>query len=186
MKKSQKKSGHNLVINTLSSIIFIILIVSIVNVGLSIFLEGPQYDDYCELRSTADITTQEQCEAIEGKWMSYYGSEKPIARPIGSDVTISEGYCDADYQCREEYEQAQKDYNQIRYYVFAILGLALFFMGAYSTIPILQYTGLASGAILLTEGIVTNFENKTMVFVSLIIILVIFGFLAFKKLLKKD
>ena len=55
----------------------------------------------------------------------------------------------------------------------------------FATMHTLQYTGFASGAILLFEGIVTNLENKILVFISLLLILLVFGFLVWKKIEKK-
>ena len=177
-KQAPKKSGHKIALSVISSIILIILIVSIVNVGLSIFFESPSYSDFCGTKDVgASIRTEAECGAAGGEWT-------PYEKVIDTEHAI-EGYCDTHAECRDDWEEAQKSFNQMRYYVFAIFGLILFFVGAYATMPTIQYTGLGSGAILLLEGIVTNLQNKVMVFVSLIVIFIIFGFLVFKKLEKK-
>tara|TARA_Y100000034_G_scaffold133867_1_gene200717 strand:- start:132 stop:284 length:153 start_codon:yes stop_codon:yes gene_type:complete len=49
----------------------------------------------------------------------------------------------------------------------------------------IQFTGLATGGVFVTQGIVMNFQNKTIVFISLIAILLIFGTLALKIIKKK-
>ena len=177
-----KKSGHKIALSVLSSIILTIIIVSLVNVGLSIFLESPDYSKYCVYKTQEIIETQTRCEEVGGQWNSE--GVTYIEKSPGASAPIT-GYCDRDFTCRKGYEEAQKSYNQIRYYIFAIFGLALLLAGIYSIIHTVQYTGLATGGILLLEGIVTNLENKMLVFVSLLLILAVFGFLVLKKIEKK-
>jgi hypothetical protein len=183
MKK--KKSGHKIALSVLSSIILTIIIVALVNVGLSIFLESPGYSNYCgEFKTQEIIDTQTRCQEVGGQW-NPEGKTYPSRAEMPEAPEAIDGYCDRDFECRQELEEAEKSYNQIRYYIFAILGLTLLLTGIFSIIHTVQYTGLATGGILLLEGIVTNLENKILVFVSLLIILVIFGFLVLRKIEKK-
>ena len=153
---------NKLALTIIVSIILTVIVISIVNVGTSLFLERPEYEDYCEasitkLRVTPDSTNEE----IE---------------------TINE----EQRQCSEDYENALKPYNQIRYYIFAGIGFILLLVGLFAKENMIQLTGLATGGILVTQGIVMNFENKTIVFISLIAILAIFGVIAYRIINKKD
>lgn len=137
------------------SIILTIILVSIVNVGTSIVLEEPQYDDYCAMQE-AKTPTDNLSDA-----------ERDEINQINDN-------------CYEEYREAQKPYNQYRYYILAGIGFALLLIGLFSKENMIQLTGLASGGILVAEGIVINLQNKFIVFFSLIAILVVFGIVAWK------
>jgi hypothetical protein len=180
MVKKVNKSGHSVAMTALSAIVLTILVVSLVNLGLSIFIESPEYDDYCpNFRTQEIIETAQRCEELEGKWNDQI---QPSKLPGES---LTNGYCDRDYVCRAEYEDARGSYNQVQYYVFASLGLALLLLGLLSSLSTVQYSGMAAGGILLLEGIVTNLDNKVLTFVSLLIILGIFGYLVYQKIEKK-
>lgn len=163
------------------SIIITTILVSLVNVGLSIFLKQPEYNDYCgkitepKLNPNQEIT-KELCESTNGTWNPQV--IKCIQEPC------SQGYCDYYSACQKEYEAAMKPYNQIRYYVFAGIGFILLLVGLFAVESMFQLTGLATGGILVTEGIVTNFQNKWVVFISLIVILIVFGIVAWKVIKK--
>jgi len=83
-------------------------------------------------------------------------------------------------RCMQEYMDARKPYNQIRYYIFAGLGFVLLLIGLFATENMIQFTGLASGGFLVTQGVVINLENKLVVFISLLAILIIFSILAYR------
>jgi len=153
--------ANKLALTIIVSIILTVIMVSIVNVGVSLFLDEPEYEDYCDISVTkmqvTPDSTEEERELIDSKYD----------------------------ECREEYEEAMKPYNQIRYYVFAGLGFILLLVGLFAKENMIQLTGLATGGILVTQGIVMNFENKTIVFISLIAILVIFGVIAWRIISQK-
>jgi len=146
---------NKVALSILISIILTIIIVSLANVGTSLFLTEPEYNDYC--------SPVEKTRAIDG------------------EVTPQE----IDDGCWEEYDAAREPYNQKRFYVFAGLGFLLLIVGLFVKEMLLQITSLASGGILVFEGIVSNLESKLIVFLSLLAILVIFGILAYRIIKKK-
>ena len=163
--------ANRLALTILVSIILTVILISIVNVGTSLFLEEPKYEKFCgeirpiKIEQDREIT-QEECETNNGEWVN--------------------NYCDYYSKCQEEYEKARGPYNQIRYYIFAGLGFILLLVGLFITENMIQFTGLATGGILVTQGIVMNFQNKSIVFSSLIAILIIFGVIAWRIIKKKD
>jgi len=178
-----KSSMNKVAMSILVSIILTVIIIALVNVGLSIFFEGPEYNDYCgEFKTQEVIDTQERCEELDGKW-NPEGVSYP--RAVAEDKSPIEGYCDRNFQCTQDWEDARDDYNQKRYYVLALIGFALLLVGLFYKETLVQITGLASGGILVAEGIVTNFQNKTITFVSLLLILIVFGVLAYR-IVNKD
>lgn len=136
----------------LLSIVFIAIFVSLVNLGISIFLDEPDYDDYCTINESP-----EGVRDLQGEYL----------------------YCDYD-----SYELARADYNQIRFYILAGLGLVFVLVGMFIPLSIVQWTGIVTGGIFLVEGIVFNFANKALVFTTLIVILIVMGLGAWRVLKK--
>ncbi|GEM_PF-1461935 len=163
-------------LSILISIILTIILVSVVNVGTSLFLTEPKYSDYCNYNKfphNLENITQEICEGNEGVWheTSYCNNEKCV------DL-VSDGNCDFYEKCQQDYDTASKPYNQKRFYIFAGIGFILLLVGLFALESLIQITGLSTGGILVFEGIVQNWQNKTIVFIALLGILVIFGILA--------
>ncbi|MDD5192918.1 MAG: hypothetical protein PHH54_07455 [Candidatus Nanoarchaeia archaeon] len=174
---------NKLFLTIIVSVILTAIIISLVNVGTALFLPAPEWNDYCgriiepKLSPNQEIT-QEICESNNGTWTAQ--EIKCITTPC------PQGYCDFYTNCQKEYEAAMKPYNQIRYYIFAGIGFILLLIGLFALESMIQLTGLATGGILVVQGIVMNFQNKTIVFISLIAILIIFGVIAWRIIRKKS
>ena len=149
------------------SIILTVITISLVNVGISLFIEVPEYNDYCSIGAER-LIMPEQCNYNE-------------TSSCNDQIPKIDGYYN---ECRDDYEEAMKPYNKIRYYIFAGLGFILLLGGLFARENMTQFTGLATGGILITQGIVMNFQDKTIVFISLIAILIIFSILAYRILNK--
>jgi hypothetical protein len=145
-------------------------------------MNEPAYEDYCNMSKsipieTYDNITREVCEQYNGTW-----NPQPIQC---IKAPCPQGYCDYYQKCSQAYQDAQKPYNQNKFYIFAGLGFILLLLGLFISENLVQITGLATGAILVFEGIVQNFQNKLAVFISLILILIIFGVLAYRVIKRK-
>jgi len=147
------------------SIIITILLIFLVNVGSSIILEEPQYSDYCEDRF------------MEPRIIDCLNYENNSQE----DFLDESNYYNA---CSDKYDEIRKPYNQNRYYIFASIGFILLICGLFAKENLFQITGLATGGVLVMQGIVMNFENKIIVFISLLVILVVFSFLGIKTIKK--
>jgi len=167
---------NKIALSIIISTILTIIIVSLVNVGTSLFLKEPEYNQYCNNTppaiGTYDNITKEICESYNGTWTPQ--NIQCIKAPC------AQGYCDFYQKCSQAYNDAQKPYNQKKFYVFAILGFVLLIFGLFVKEMLLQITSLASGGILVFEGIVTNLQDKLIVFISLLAILIIFGIIAYR------
>ena len=141
------------------SVILTVILISIVNVGTNIILEEPEYNDFCaeeDLRFPPQNKTDAELDQINKKSI----------------------------ECYDEFREAQKPYNQYRYYILAGIGFILLLAGLFIKENMVQLTGLASGGILVAEGIVINLQNKVVVFFSLLAILIIFGVVAWRVIKK--
>ena len=151
---------NRIALTILLSIILTVIIVSLVNVGTSLFIEEPEYEDYCD-----DMVI----EPLE------LNATKKDRQTLNEEFK----------ECQNEWEEAQRPYNQIKYYIFATIGFILLLVGLFHKENLVQVTGLATGGILVFEGIVINLENKLIVFISLLAMLAIFGILAYR-VVKKE
>ena len=163
--------ANKIALTIIISIILTALLISTVNVGISLFFERPQYEDYCgEVKAPQKVSFDEQnqtyCEETNGTWEN--------------------GRCDYFKECGEEQNKARENYNQNRFYILAIIGFILLILGLFSSENLVQLTSLATGGILVIEGIVINLENKLIVFISLLLILAVFGILAWKIINRKQ
>ena len=139
----------------LISIVLTIILVSTVNVGTSLFFDEPEYNDFCE---------------------------EPRVAPLNEEATVEEktAYNEQYKECLDEWQTADEAFNQQKYYIFATIGFILLLLGLFHKENLIQITGLTTGGILVFEGIVINLQNKLVVFISLIAMLVIFGILGYR------
>lgn len=173
---------NKLGLSIILSIILTIIIVSTVNVGVSLFLNEPEYDKFCNMTKSFPIDTYENitkdtCEQYNGTW--YPQPVQCVKAPC------PQGYCDYYAKCSQAFNEALKPYNQNKFYIFAGLGFILLLIGLFITENLIQITGLATGIILVFEGIVQNWQDKRIVFIALLGILIIFGILAYRVIKKK-
>lgn len=147
----------NLSVTILISIVIAIVLIGITQVGMSIYEEAPNYQDYCKPNLIDKrILTMEDCVAGGGQWLA----ENNYCEPI----------CD-----QNKFENDQKEFNQKRFYIIGTVGLILILAGLFITVPIIQWSGISSGGILIIQSIVMNFQNKISVLIYLIIILIAVG-----------
>ena len=176
--------ANKLALSIIISIILTLIIIALVNVGIAVFMDSPEWDDYCNIQTQEIPANQTRCEELGGKWNAE-GKTYPRT-PAGTEqLEPINGYCDLYYQCQQDYDEAMKGYNQIRFYIVAIIGFILLLKGLFATENIIQLTGLATGGILVGEGVVLNFRNEIVVFATLLAILIIFGVVAWRVVRKR-
>lgn len=129
--------------------------------GLSLLYPAPEYDDFCgetTVRPAADVN-RDQCEAAGGRWQTDELNPKPASpladgttTPTGTssqEATTTNGFCDRDYQCRQEFEAAETTHDRTAFAILSILGLLVaswgFARGADSILPV----SLATAGVLL-------------------------------------
>jgi hypothetical protein len=105
------------------SVIFGIVIVLnlFFNYTISLVYERPDYEAYCPVPQVVVIPdTQAECVAEGGQWTEnqYYG------KPVRPEVLAPqpEGYCDLQYTCRQEFENANDTYSRNVFVVLVVLG----------------------------------------------------------------
>lgn len=112
--------------NIILGIAIIILTISVAVYGINIFYDRPEYSDFCEEFKTAEvIDNQQRCEEIGGKW-----NGDGIPRPVADGKSVS-GFCDRDYTCRMELEDAQKKHSRNIFLIALPLGILVIALGAF-------------------------------------------------------
>ncbi len=103
------------------SVIFSIVVVLnlFFNYTLSLIYKAPEYNDFCKVEQVVPtISTESQCVSLGGQWNP--ALEQSSVR--GESTTKYSGYCDRDFTCRQNYDDARKDYERNVFVVLVILG----------------------------------------------------------------
>ena len=126
----------------LLSIAIAIVLVFFIAYGINTFYPQPDYSDFCdEDKPYKPNITQQECLDMGGKW-----TEERVPRVEGQPETT--GYCDQDYTCRQQFEDAREAYNKIVFIISGILGLAAVLIGGIVLKLESVSTGVMGGGIL--------------------------------------
>src|SRR3989344_8349853 len=102
-----------------SLIIGIVIVLNLFfNYALSLAYKHPNYEAFCPNTSqiVENINTRNACVEAGGQW-----NENMYApAPVGKDAPV--GYCDRDFNCRNDYEAAQKVYDRNVFVTLVLLG----------------------------------------------------------------
>ena len=111
--------------NFVLGIAIIVVTISVVIYGINTFYENPKYENFCgEYKTQEIINNSVKCGEIGGMWNSYGEIPKPVN---GETIT---GYCDRDYTCRQEYDDASKSWSRNIFIIAIPLGIIIIAIGA--------------------------------------------------------
>lgn len=84
----------------------------------------PQYTDFCpEKQVNVAIETQEACLKVGGQWNENVEAKRMTDPGMPSPVLT--GYCNTDFTCSGDYNEAYKMYNRNVFIVFVVAGMLL-------------------------------------------------------------
>ncbi len=110
--------------NIVIGVAIIILTIFVTFYGINTFYPKPNYDDFCgEIKTQEVINSLERCEEIGGKW-GVYESVRPVEGG-------AEGFCDRDYYCRQDLEDARKIRSRNVFLIALPLGIMIIVFGAF-------------------------------------------------------
>ena len=110
--------------NIVMTLAIIILTIFVTVYGVNTFYARIEYSDFCgEFKTAEVIETLERCEEIGGKWNAYEGPR------LVED--IRGGFCDRDYACRQEYDEASEIYSRNVFLIVIPLGIIIIALGAF-------------------------------------------------------
>ena len=111
--------------NIILGIAIIILTIFVTVYGISVFYPSPEYEDFCdeEIRAIKILDTEETCLDNGGKWTAQ--EIRCVTEPC------AQGFCDRDYVCRQNYEDAQKIRAKKVFYIALPLGILILILGGF-------------------------------------------------------
>ena len=142
--------------------------------GIQAFYPSPEYEDFCgDVRPVEVIQDAQACEDAEGEWVPYAGPLKDGA----------EGYCNPDYTCSKNYDDARDKYSWVVFVICLIVGVIALIIG-YSVLSI-EPVGSAlmgSGIWSFFYGGIINWRNfgEMWRFILLFIVLILLIWFAWK------
>ena len=161
-----------------------ILINVFINFGRQAFYPEPKWDKFCKENFTS-YASQESCEKNGGKWIVTEYYKDPMARPATPAEMPAKYYCDVNYTCQKEFENANQAYNKMVFIFYLIGGLILTIGGlAVTNSSTISLGVLYGGIILLFTGVTRFWPSMSDINRFLIIgaILAIFLWIGYKKL----
>lgn len=131
-----------------SLIISIIIVINLFfNVALSLVYSSPEYDEFCQTeRVNKMIENPDECLAKGGAWTEY---EKPIPqRDVDLNSREISGYCDQQFECRQNYDTARENYERNVFASLIALGVITFVLSLILKSNTVVSTALALAAVL--------------------------------------
>ncbi|MFQ5620627.1 MAG: hypothetical protein ACE5FT_02165 [Candidatus Nanoarchaeia archaeon] len=117
-----------------------IVLVFFVFYGIETFYPEPKWGDFCDSpRAPKFIQDEATCAEQGGKWTPQ--TVRCVTEPC------PQGFCDADYKCRGDYEEVKKIYDKNVFIAGLIIG-ALLFIGGYALAQEAVGAGILGGSIL--------------------------------------
>src|SRR3989344_5608796 len=167
LKKEQLK-GRNFALTIILGVFIAIMVSILFNLIVSYLYEPPKYEDYCSglqreaypVKYGYDVSCQnctfskplqEQVDSCTSE------GGTPIYEYDDKGCTVSLKSCD---MCNKEFESVMKEYNRNTFFVFAVIGFALIVVGLFVSPLLIQIAALPSGAFLVIEAAVKNFDDK--------------------------
>lgn len=167
-----------------SVVIAITILVNVfINFGRQAFYPEPKWDNFCK-EPEMTYTTQESCEKNGGKWMQTEIVKEQMAKPA-VDPYAPKSYCDGQYNCRKQYENASQEYNKKIFIVYLIGGLIMTIGGLAVTASSTISLGILYGGIILLFTGVTRFwpaMSDMNRFIIIGAVLAVFLWIGYKKL----
>ncbi|MCK4386686.1 MAG: hypothetical protein KAV41_01210 [Candidatus Pacebacteria bacterium] len=91
----------------------------------------PEYDNFCPKEQVVKkIGTEAECLEIGGQWREDNMRVKPVSVYEGEMVTIeSEGYCNQNFICSQQFDDARENYEENVFVALIILGVLTIIAG---------------------------------------------------------
>lgn len=106
-----------------------------INYALDAFYPAPKYEVFCpQSQVQKAVTTQGACVAKGGQWNeTAYPKDTNYTAPIPAGMVEIKGYCNENYTCQKNLDNAQKVYDRNVFIVLVVAGTALLIGGVFLT-----------------------------------------------------
>lgn len=100
------------------------------NYTLSLVYDRPLYEAYCPQTQVVTVPdNQDECVVQGGQWTQYQNKFGTGQAPMPVGELVREGYCDLQYTCRQEFENANDTYERNVFVVLVALGTLAVLVG---------------------------------------------------------
>ena len=124
-------------------------IIVVLNLFFAVAIEtvypAPEFNDFCtQEQVTEEYGNEDSCVAAGGQW------NETIAKPetSGSNRNVVSGWCNANFTCAMEYQEASKDYARNVFVTLVVLGALSMIAGYVLRISPAVSAGLSYGGVL--------------------------------------
>lgn len=130
-------------------IIGIIIVLNLFfNYTLSLFYKNPEYTKFCPTSQVVTVPDNQQaCVEKGGQWTNNVYYDKVAPRGINGEIQ-PKSYCDLDYTCRTQFEDANKTYTRNVFIFLVVLGALCVLIGNFFKGNDVISNGLALGGLL--------------------------------------
>ena len=114
----------------------ILAIIVVVNVFIASVIQltypRPEYTTFCPtLQVNVSPDTQQGCIDVGGQWTANGLYKGAVAQPSATVAQEPAGYCDTNYTCNKNYEDARKGYERNVFIVWVVLGIVLILLSVF-------------------------------------------------------
>jgi len=188
--KKGDSSGRKLALTILIGVFIAIMVITLFNLLVSYFYEPPEYDKFCNFTDSSpypvkvgysncavnctfsQVLQDEQDKCVQQRGMAIFSYDS-------NGCASSLKNCD---MCSVNFENSMKEYNRSNFFIYALIGFALIVAGLFIHNLLIQIITLPSGAFLVIEAAVKNFDDKLYVIIVFALLIVAATYLAVKKL----
>ncbi len=160
-----------------SLIIGIVIVLNLFfNYSLSLLYKHPVHENFCPTTQVVNVPQdQTACVKEGGQWINDLGYTKPVQ--VGSQVP--EGYCNLQYTCGNNYNEAQKVYDRNVFITLVILGALSVAVGTFFAGNIVISQALSLGGVLSFIIASMRYWSSANDLVKVVILAIALGILAF-------
>jgi len=113
--------------------------------ALKIVYEAPVWDDFCKKEQVVDpVNTKKDCLEKGGQWNSNMSREDFFP----SDVKTPKGFCNLQFTCHNQFEEARENYERNVFVALIILGVFSIIISFFIAEAEAVSTGLSLGGVL--------------------------------------
>jgi hypothetical protein len=183
-----------------------LVLVFFIGYGIDTFYKSPKWENFCNItKDYSMLNTQESCEMENGRWMPYAAPEKPLSTTDQLSCTkqsesegtvilscikpaeeIPRGYCDAEFNCAQEFRDVDSMYNRNVFILCMIFGLAAVIAGTYLKLLSVSAGIMGGGFLAMFYGSMRYWSemNEYFRFSILAIVLAVLIWVGYKKFKK--
>ena len=185
-----------------------IVLAFVIGFGVDTFYKSPEWEDFCGERTRfRDVYTKEECENNGGKWEpnrdikpvtvenNQFLCSKGFQNEDGTFTLNCEtkealdrepGWCDVNYVCNNEFEEAEKPYAKNSFIIIIVLGLIAVIIGSYLKLTSVSAGIMGGGVLVMIYAAMRFWRNldEYLRFTILVITLGILIWIGYKKFKK--